>query len=75
MQDGGESTFESLPLSQCNHGKIPPCPPNLPSSLYHDDLSAFGSSIVFSRPECHSGTRFGGWLSLMKTSATLFYFV
>jgi hypothetical protein len=40
-------------------------------SVYHDDLSAFGSSIVFSWPEYHSGTGCGGWLSVMKNLSYL----
>jgi len=36
-----------------------------------DDLSAFGSSIVFSWPGHHSGTGLGGWLSLMKNLSYL----
>jgi hypothetical protein len=43
-------------------------------SFANDDLSAFGSSIVFCWFECHSGTRLGGWLSKMKHLSYLIFY-
>lgn len=37
----------------------------------NDDLSAFGSSIVFSWTDYHSGTGLRGWLSLMRNLSYL----
>lgn len=37
----------------------------------YDDLSAFGSSIVFSWLDYHSGTSLSRWLSLMKNLSYL----
>jgi hypothetical protein len=73
MQVGGNDPLWAFTL--CSHWAICcrsefqflfACP-----SVDYDDLSAFGSSIVFSWPDYHSGTRFRGWLSLMKNLSYL----
>jgi hypothetical protein len=75
MLDGGKYLlFEVLPVVEPELSMVStPSPPIFPS-LLNDDLSAFGSSITFSWPDCLSGTRFRGWLSMMKILSYLTLF-